>query len=80
MGTGIIIFIACIAHQCSRYVAPPLSPPPPLQDQYIEEGIEWEYVPVQTNDALVEAFQQVTPCMPDHCCANNVLLIRYMLP
>lgn len=36
------------------------SPPPSVQDQYIEDGVEWEYIPVQTNDVLIEAFQQVT--------------------
>lgn len=30
-----------------------------MQDQYIEDGVEWEYIPVQTNDVLIEAFQQV---------------------
>lgn len=40
-----------------------------FQEQYIEDDLEWEFVHVQTNQLLIEAFQAVS----ERCCANTGL-------
>ncbi len=30
------------------------------QEQYVEEGVEWDVVPVELNQALINTFNKVT--------------------
>ncbi len=42
-----------------------LCPSLPTQEQYEEEGVEWETVPVEFNQTLMDTFHKVSTVTPE---------------
>ncbi len=41
------------------------APPSSTQEQYEEEGVEWETVPVEFNQTLMDTFHKVSTVTPE---------------